>query len=696
VLAIALTSPARADLPQIRLDRIFPLGGEAGSTVTLEIDGKDLDEAKDLRFDHPGIRAEWVKEKQFRLTIAADVPPGAYDVRAVGKYGISAGRLFAVSRGLSESLEKEPNDAPEQAQGVPFNVAINGTCDGNGDDFFRFPAKKGARVTIDAQAFRLDSTLRAALTLSATGGQELARSRPYYDRVDPLLDVVIPTDGDYVVRIHDATFAGGQPYRLIVSDRPLVENAFPCVVAPGETTELTVYGRNLPDNQRAEGMDVAGLALDRVTLPFAAPGLSDSTGFTAVVPLASCSLGARGLQTRLKGLEEALNSVTLLMADTSVTREHEPNDAAGTAQSITLPTYIAARFDRPGDADWFAFTAKAGEPIALDLFCERLDLPGDPRALVLDEKGNELANVDDHGIRSNSLDMFNRDPQGTFNAPADGRYRVVVQDTYGAGGPRLVYALRIGRASPDFSPVVTHATPTDPSCPLVRRGGSAFVQLFVTRRDGFNGPVTVEAEGLPQGVICPPIHVSPQAQSAPVVFTAAPDAPEWSGPVRLKAWATIDGRRVEHPVQSSQRRWAIDNISTSRMSREIALGVRATAPYGLKAASAPQSVAAGGKFEATVSVERHWPEFKGKIQVTALDPPPGFDVATAEVPEGKSEASIRVTVAANVPPGTYTLVFRGDAQVPFSPDPNAKAKPNVRVADPATPLTVTVTSPTAK
>src|SRR5215467_11273881 len=97
----------------------------------------------------------------------------------------------------------------------------------------------------------------------------------------------------------------------------------------------------------------------------------------------------------------------------------------------------------------------------------------------------------------------------------------------------------------------------------IRRGGSAFVQLFVTRRDGFNGAVTVEAEGLPEGVSCPPIHVSPQAQSAPIVSTATPDAPEWAGPVRLKARATIDGRQGEHPVGSSQRRWAIDNISTS-------------------------------------------------------------------------------------------------------------------------------------
>ena len=37
-----LVGQARADLPQIRLDRIVPLGGEAGAEVALEIVKADL------------------------------------------------------------------------------------------------------------------------------------------------------------------------------------------------------------------------------------------------------------------------------------------------------------------------------------------------------------------------------------------------------------------------------------------------------------------------------------------------------------------------------------------------------------------------------------------------------------------------------------------------------------------------------
>ena len=93
--------------------------------------------------------AVFVKQNQFRIAIAPDVPPGTYEVRAIGKYGISGVQLFAVSRGLTEVIEKEPNDSPDKAQTVPMNAAINGYSDGNGDDFFRFSAKRGERVVID-------------------------------------------------------------------------------------------------------------------------------------------------------------------------------------------------------------------------------------------------------------------------------------------------------------------------------------------------------------------------------------------------------------------------------------------------------------------------------------------------------------------------------------------------------------------
>ena len=73
LLALLLVAKAHADLPTPRLDRLTPLGGAAGTTVDLEIVGPDLEGVESLLFDHPGLKAVFVKERQFRLTIAADV-----------------------------------------------------------------------------------------------------------------------------------------------------------------------------------------------------------------------------------------------------------------------------------------------------------------------------------------------------------------------------------------------------------------------------------------------------------------------------------------------------------------------------------------------------------------------------------------------------------------------------------------------
>jgi hypothetical protein len=693
LLSLWFSAAAHAQLPHIRLDRIYPLGGAAGSEVTLEITGKDLDDVKSLHFDHPGLKAELVKPNQFKLTIAADVPPGTYEVRAVGKYGISATRVFAVGRGLKEVMEVEPNDSLEKAQVVPMNCVVNGTSDNNGDDFFRFPAKKGERITIDCWAFRLDSTLRASMALFTADGKQLAQSKPYFERTDPFLDFIAPTEGDCVVRLYDMTFTGGLPYRLVISNRPHIENVSPTAVAPGETVELTILGRNLSGGKRTDLSIVPDVPLEELKVAYTAPKEPIALQrFSFINHLPSASLNARGLQAWPKGLEDVLNPVTLALADAPVTREVEPNDTPETAQAITLPTVISGRFDKRGDVDYYSFTAKKGDSIAIDLLCERLDNPGDPFVIVTDVKGAELATFDDHGININSLAQFNRDPSGSFNVPADGTYRLIVQERYGAGSPRHNYALYIGKAEPDFYPVVFHETPTDPTCPLLRAGGSAFYEICLNRRQ-FNGFVTIEAEGLPPGVTCAPVYLGPQSQHANVVLTAAADAAEWSGTIRLKASATIGDKRIEREVRCTQRRWAIANINTSRVCREIGLAVRDSAPYAIKAPGAKLTVAAGETVETTLGVERRWSDFKGKVQLTGLNLPNGFNVAATDVPADKGEVAVKISVAANVPPGTYSIALRGDAQVPFNRDAKSSV---LRVADPSPPVTIEVTPPAKK
>ncbi len=685
VFLLIASAPAHAQLPLIRLDRITPIGGKAGGEVIVDIAGRDLDDAKSLRFDHPGIRATWLKDRQFKVAIADDVPAGNYELRAVGRFGISGARLFAVQHGLTEVAEKEPNDEPEKAQIVPMNCAINATSDNNGDDFYRITAKKGERITIDCFAYRLDSQMTPILLVTSASGTELMQSKPYHHRTDPFLDFVAPADGDYLVRVNDMTFRGGLPYRLIISNLPHIEQVYPMAVQPGVKTDLTLFGRNLPGGKPSP-WKTHDSVLDQLVLPFTAP--SDPTRFTFSLHLPSSSLNARGLQ--FWPIRNAINPITLTFADAPITLDQEPNDSAESAQSIMLPTVICGRFDKPGDADWYRFTAKKGDSFAIDLLCERLELPGDPFVIAVDSKGNEIATFDDHGINFNALAQANRDPVGVLKIPADGEYKLFVQERYRNGGARYQYVLRVTPVVPDFYPVVVHETPNEPSCPCVRAGGSAYYEVCLNRRN-HTGPVVIEAAGLPAGVHCEPVHVSPQGQFANVVITAQPGAAEWEGSIKLKAWAIVDGKKIEREVRPLQRRWPVANINTSVMLRDICLAVRETAPYAVRLPTDPQTVAAGASLETSAKVTRYWPDFKAKVQLINLNLPPGFSFATIDIGADQTEAKIKLTVAANVPPGDYTVVLRTDAQVPYARDPKATARPNVRVADPTTPMLVRVT-----
>jgi hypothetical protein len=708
ILVIGLEVPCFAQLPLIRLDHTFPLGAEAGSTILLEISGKDLDGVTELRFDYPGFKAEPTKPGEFRVTIASDTPRGTHEFRGVGKHGISGSRLLMLDRGLAEIRKAGHADSVGSAQAVPLNAAINGRTDANAADCYRVSLAKGQRVTIDCWAFRLDSNMRAVMSLGTPEGVELQRGMAAHDRVDPFIDFVALEAGDYILTIHDLTYGGGLPYRIVLGDRPSIELAFPPAVETRKIGEVQLMGHHLPAGKsvEAEGLELTGIEQARLSVEV--PRTLDGPrrdGLGDLLHLPSCSLLVRGVQLWPVDWPESLYPLKLMEVDGPVTLEREPDDSTAETQTLTPPATVCGRFDRPGDVDVYTFKGRAGEVVAVDLVCERMQRPGDPVVVVSDARGRELAVLDDQGSNFNALTQMNRDPAGLVTLPEDGTYRITVIERFGKGGPRYAYVLRLGPPRPDFAPVLCHEN-NDPSCPLVRQGGSAFFEVTVNRREGFDGPVTIEAHGLPRGVSCPPIVIGPRADQAALVFTAEPDAPEWSGMITVTASAVIDGRPVEREVACVQRRWGesvndrpnLDNVS--RVCRRIGLAVRPRAPYGMSLIRSTSNVqaAAGATLTAKVVVRRQWPELQGPIVLTGLLLPPGFELLAAEVPAKASEASVRVSIAEDVAAGRYTLTLRGEAMVPFSTDPAVPVseRPLVRAACPATPLIVDVTGRSAE
>ena len=154
-----------------------------------------------------------------------------------------------VSHGLTDIEEKEPNNDGATAQQLNVNSALNGQSDGNDQDLFRLFLKKDDRIILDCQSARLDVQLDATLLLLSADGKQRASSSDYYGR-DPFIDFLAPADGEYLVVLHDLSYRGGLPYRLVVSNRPHVENVFPRAIQAGQSAEVTVYGRNLDPHRR--------------------------------------------------------------------------------------------------------------------------------------------------------------------------------------------------------------------------------------------------------------------------------------------------------------------------------------------------------------------------------------------------------------------------------------------------------------
>jgi hypothetical protein len=695
-LLLLAVSLAPGDLPSPRLDRIFPLGAAAGSSVELELVGPDLEEARTLLFDHPGIKAEYVKDRHFRLTVPADVPAGTYDVRVSNRYGISSPRLFAVSHGLAEVAAKKPNHDPATAQRIAINTVVNGQSDGNREDLYRFRLQRGQRVVVECQAQSLDSPLDATLTLTDAEGKQLASNGDYNGR-DPLIDFIAPQEGDYLVSIHDLSFRGGQPYRLLVTDRPHVENVFPRAVQVGKQATLTVFGRNLGPKAKPSPWRISDLVLDEYQETMTPPAdildrgvyrfFEHPTTHSVLPTAATCTL--TGFQFRPKPGSEFANPVPLLLTDVPVTLEVEPNDDPKKPQRLTLPAVVSGRFDRERDADWYEFeTAEAGA-YSFEVYCERIAGRADAYLVVVDDKDNRIAELDDFGHRINAFDGHLRDPSGMVNLNAKTRYRVLVQDRYRRGGARYQYVLTIRKPVPDFYVAAIHHQNPGPGGATVGRGGAVYLDIIIHLKDGFNAPITLTAEGLPKGLHALPTTIANDTRRTLVLWADA-DAAEWTGPVQLIATGRQGDTVLKRTVRPYTRVWSEANVSSSRPTRELLVAIREAVPFGLRFGVERVEAEAGKKVEATLQLSRQWPDFKSSVNVIPLSLPNPIGMGSVTIPEGKAEVKVTFDLPPGTRPGEYMLVVQGQAQVPFSKDPKAATKPNTLVSLPSIPLALVV------
>ncbi|HET6424115.1 MAG TPA: hypothetical protein VFG20_10555, partial [Planctomycetaceae bacterium] len=360
ITLLACAAPAQAQLPQTRVYALFPPGAQAGTASDVTVtSGADLEELSKLLFNHPGITAVQKLQDQagkqvpvnntFTVNVAADVPPGVYEVRGVGLYGISNPRVFTVGN-RKEVPETEPNNSAEQATPLELNVTVNGKINGATDvDQFKLTLTQGQRLLVDCFAKRIDSKLDASLELYDMNGRRLASARNNLLR-DPLLDVTVPANGTYLLKLTDFVYAGGEDfiYRLTAHTGSHVDYVWPPAAVPGSTAAYTLFGRNLPGGEPS-GVVLNGRPLDKLGVNIAAP--ADNTQLDARVPAEPSAAGIDGFTYTFAGANGMAAPVLMTFANVPVVGELEPNNIAAQSQKITVPGEFAGQFQAKGDVD---------------------------------------------------------------------------------------------------------------------------------------------------------------------------------------------------------------------------------------------------------------------------------------------------------------------------------------------------------
>lgn len=225
---VGMAGMAAAQLPSPQLFTVFPTGAKAGSQVEVALTGADLEGAV-LRFNHAGITAipDGKDPKKQRVTVAADVVPGFYEVRVTGIHGGSNPRIFEVGN-LPEITSNGTNTKQSSAQVVDWPCTVNGTVASQGTQWFRLHAKAGQSLALGCRAEELDSKLVASLALFDVNGVQLAQAA----RAERL-EWRAAADGDVLVRLNDFLYKGGAEYfyRLDVGAR-LEPKAGPPILWP--------------------------------------------------------------------------------------------------------------------------------------------------------------------------------------------------------------------------------------------------------------------------------------------------------------------------------------------------------------------------------------------------------------------------------------------------------------------------------
>ncbi len=642
---LAMTTPSFAQsvgLPLPRLLTTTPMGAKVGSQVEITISGEHIDDANELTFSDKRITAArkldaagQPEANKSVVTIAADCPTGIHEARVMTRLGISSSRAFCVGT-LDEVTVTKPNTTLATAMELKVNSICNAVMTNRAVDHFVFEGKKGQRVIVDCATRGIDSKLDAVLIVADALGRDLL-----VERRGGALDFTVPADGRYVVKVHELTFKGGQPYyyRLALSELPV-------------------------------GAPVVRLPATKPVNSFSWPpqGLKEQAELAEVEP------NNDRTKAQKISLPCDISGSFFPAADVDVF-EFEAKKG-----EVWWVEVASERFGLPTDPSILVqHVARTGDAEKLTDVAEFSDIPSPVKV-----SSNGYA-YDGPPYNAGSADIL-----GKLEIKEDGVHRLQLTDLFGGtrNDPRNVYRLVIRKAAPDFALVawamhmeLRNGDRNALSKPLALRGGATMVlEVVALRRDGFDGDIDLAMEGLPEGVTAQGLKIPAGQSRGMMLVTANQNAPRSAGQATFLGKATIDGAAVMRPCRLASYAWPIPDswgeIPAPRLMADVPVSVSGLdfAPLSIAAPTATVIEATvGEKLTIPLALTRR-SEFSGatmELRTAGV----GFDrvpVITLPLTADQSQVVVDLVTLKTLP-GDYLIAFYGGAVTKYRHQPEAVA-----------------------
>ncbi|MBC8289817.1 MAG: hypothetical protein H8E37_05820, partial [Planctomycetes bacterium] len=466
-------------------------------------------------------------EVTWDVTLPAGTPVGVHGIRVATPGGVSAMKLIMVDD-LPTLAQAGGNTKIESAQEITLPVAIDGSVANLQLNYYRFNATAGQKVSVEAVARRLGSSLDPIIRLLNAKGRELIWSDDEAGlRSDSRLCYTIKDAGQYVIEIRDITYKGG-PYRLRIGDFPCVSAPYPMTVQRGVENEVRFAGKDAGDSVTAK--------INTTTpLDFATVSTKRTGGKSSGFALVRVSDAAQALET-------------------------EPNNELAKATRVELGHGINGRIDQAGDIDHFIFAAKKGQKLRFKAITRRQGSPTSAYIRLLNAAGAQVAAKEDFGVGDAFFD---------YTFPADGDFVLAIEELHGNGGPDYAYHV-------DVTPPQTGFSLTAANTLNVGAGSTSLISVGVARA-GYNGPIQIAAVDLPEGVTSNSTIAGPGQAAVMLSVTSKADAPlSRAVPIRIVGTAKIGDAEFQATASTTTAMKAAYGAlpwAPQCLSEHVALGV---------------------------------------------------------------------------------------------------------------------------